>query len=81
MNRYSYAFKLISMHTSDKGIKRANTISNSAVVQGLKVLLLNHSHTDGQYDYYLLGVQGEQSDFDKFKRTAKELGAVHDFSR
>ena len=81
MDRYSFPFKILTMHTPDRGQQRANTVSNSATIQGLKVILLNHSHTDGQYDYYLLGLEGRQDKFDRFKQAAKGLGAVHDFNR
>ena len=80
-NRYSFPFKIMTMHSSDKGQQRANTISNSATISGLKVLLLNWSHTSQQYDYYLLGLEGSEDNFNKFKQSAKELGAVQNFSR
>ena len=81
MNRYSFPFKIMTMHSKENGRQQANTISNSAVIAGLKVLLLNWSHTLQQYDYYLLGLEGTEESFNKFKKTAKELGAVQDFSR
>ena len=81
MNRYNFAFNIMTMHSHDKGLQQANIISNSAVIAGLKVLLLNWSHTLQQYDYYLLGLEGTEESFNRFRKTAKELGAVQDFSR
>lgn len=78
MERFCYAFKVLSMHLEDKGMNRANVISNTAVIFDLKVILLNWSHTCGQYDYYSLGLEGARDNYEMFKLAAKGLGAVVD---
>jgi hypothetical protein len=81
MDRHSFAFKIMTMHSNDKGQRQADIISECAVICGLKKICLNWSHTSHQYDYYLLGLKGTPENLAAFKKSAKELGAVQDFNR